>query len=452
MARRETNFNIGCTELLITLDYLLTQTDEKHPARTVDICKYASEKYGLAYNAESNSMEGNEIDRRRIGKCLNFLKEFSDANGLPFKMVYVEGGKKYFVKERQNLKEKDLAKIIAAIQNDKYTKDSDVNYLVENILNACATTNYHKKKIKNECDHLLYKTKKLDPATLEKIRLIEKAYQEQKTILTLPRVFDEETNRSITYEVLNRVYLIKEFNHKLHALLIPVAYPNANDEIGKLKLKMDCQFQDIERIPIPSGNERDILFEDDERDFDELFKQQQPKLAAKYGTLDEMVGNVLLPKSGEARMVTFNFRLSLLSVLKNSFEQFFNEELRYQLIRTTPELDESIIRVANEIKNCIVVGEEPVNEPTHGLVNVLVDIKAFQTWLLSNPYGDGDRTVGDLITVIRPFSINRYLATYYCDKLINFCDYLNDEQRIVIKGYMEDYSEPFNTRYYVSKK
>ena len=133
-------------------------------------------------------------------------------------------------------------------------------------------------------------------------------------------------------------------------------------------------------------------------------------------------------------MASFYFKLDKKDVLKRSFESFFSEEFRYQetnLVRGI-EKDETCQDIIDSLgDNWIIVTDEPKkNEPvTDGLVNISVDAKAFKSWLLSDPYGDGELNVADLIKIIKPTTMEEELATYYYFKFVPKFKFLNGKMK-----------------------
>ena len=94
--------NLHRIDLLLTLDYLLNHTDENHPATQIKICEYAR-NFGLKYDKENTA--GNDVDRRRISACLEFLLNLTNskqADKIPFKVEKTEGGK-YYVSSKFSL-------------------------------------------------------------------------------------------------------------------------------------------------------------------------------------------------------------------------------------------------------------------------------------------------------------------------------------------------------------
>ena len=166
-------------ELLLTLDYLLRFTDENHPATQQDICRHAN-GFGLKYDAKAK--KGNDVRRQRIGDCLRFLMEvttkFSDV--VPFVLEVTKSGK-YYIEQKYYLSEEQILKILAAVQNDKFTKDEDTDFLIERLLDSLSNI-HNRSYYKNELKKLKKGVNKYNFATSRKIRLVNKAFTEGKML------------------------------------------------------------------------------------------------------------------------------------------------------------------------------------------------------------------------------------------------------------------------------
>ena len=408
-------------ELLITLDYLLNHTDEKNPATTIKICEYAQEQYGLKF--DKSTLTGNNIDRRRVGKLLDFLNEFSLEYDLPFSLQKTPGGK-YYVDEKNYLSEEYVLRLLAAAKNDKYTKQSDTDFYMERLLEIFATSENKKDELKLKLQNLVRNVKKVDEKTLIKIRYLDQALRESKMIKVKEIMTDQKGNNKQTRDIWYRVYMMKEYKNKLHAFLLPV-------DTKDIKYVNNYIFKPIQEINIPTDGKEKVLDEDYQkvRDFDELFRQTNPKLAAKYGTLENMIEMSLMPSGGKTCLVSFYFNLGLKDILKRSFEEFFSEEFRYQETNMVDGIENKIGGVQG-MDNWMIVTDEPKqgSKPTHGLVNISVDNRAFKSWLLSDPHGEGLVCIADMVKIIKPYSLNNELGRYFAKHLSKCLDYLSNEE------------------------
>ena len=413
-------------ELLLTLDYLLNYTDEFNPATQIDICEHAR-KYGLKF--DKNAKTGNQVRRQRISECLKFLRQITDdfTDDVPFVLETTDSGK-YYIEQRHGLNESQVAKILAAISNDKYTKDEDVSFLIDRILSAFSTSEENRRIIDSEYKRLLRGGKKYDKETIRKINLIERAYREGKMIKIKFSVIDPDNKKVVDYFFWYRVYLIKEFHNNPYAFMLPIGQINVDERIGRLQFFNGFLYEPIEKIDVANEPERNVLCDDldEHRDFEELFRKKCPNQARKYGTIDNMLEQNILPNGGKACIVSFYFNLGLKDILRRSFEEFFSESFRYQETNMIAGIENQIKDFVGGMDNWQIVTEEPQkNEyPKYGLVNISVDNNSFKSWLLSDPHGDGSVCIADMVRIIKPLSLNEDLANYFSEKLLKRVDYL----------------------------
>lgn len=413
-------------ELLLTLDYLLNYTDEFNPATQIDICEHAR-KYGLKF--DKNAKTGNQIRRQRISECLKFLRQITDdfTDDVPFVLEKTDSGK-YYIEQRHGLNESQVAKILAAISNDKYTKDEDVSFLIDRILSAFSTSEENRRIIDSEYKRLLRGGKKYDKETIRKINLIERAYREGKMIKIKFSVIDPDNKKVVDYFFWYRVYLIKEFHNKPYAFMLPIGQINVDEKIGRLQFFNGFLYEPIEKIDVANEPERNVLCDDldEHRDFEELFRKKCPNQARKYGTIDNMLEQNILPNGGKACIVSFYFNLGLKDILRRSFEEFFSESFRYQETNMIAGIENQIKDFVGGMDNWQIVTEEPQKNEyrKYGLVNISVDNNSFKSWLLSDPHGDGSVCIADMVRIIKPLSLNEDLANYFSEKLLKRVDYL----------------------------
>lgn len=413
-------------ELLLTLDYLLNYTDEFNPATQIDICEHAR-KYGLKF--DKNAKTGNQVRRQRISECLKFLRQITDdfTDDVPFVLETTDSGK-YYIEQRHGLNESQVAKILAAISNDKYTKDEDVSFLIDRILSAFSTSEENRRIIDSEYKRLLRGGKKYDKETIRKINLIERAYREGKMIKIKFSVIDPDNKKVVDYFFWYRVYLIKEFHNKPYAFMLPIGQINVDEKIGRLQFFNGFLYEPIEKIDVANDSDRNVLCDDldEHRDFEQLFRKTCPNQARKYGNIDNMLEQNILPNGGKACIVSFYFNLGLKDILRRSFEEFFSESFRYQETNMIAGIENQIKDFVGGMDNWQIVTEEPQkNEyPKYGLVNISVDNNSFKSWLLSDPHGDGSVCIADMVRIIKPLSLNEDLANYFSEKLLKRVDYL----------------------------
>lgn len=254
------------------------------------------------------------------------------------------------------------------------------------------------------------------------------------------RVLDQEKKKYIDYLYWCRVYLIQEFYHTLHALLLPVGFINNGKEYGRPKWFSEIAgfFEPIETIDIPNGEERDILITDfdDNRDLEKWFKENFPKLATKYGTLDKMIQKKILLSKRDTSIVSFKFNLGVKDVLKRSYEEFFSQDFRYQEINPSKGTFDRIANNGDE--NLFKFMYTTNDKPKFGYVNISVDNKAFKSWLLSDPHFEGDVCIADMITIIKPDSVNEDVAFYFWKMLRRRIKYLDFDSTEFLLDYLEE--------------
>ncbi len=411
-------------ELLITLDYLLNHTDEKHPATQQDICRYAR-NFGFKY--VDNAKVGNDVRRQRIGDVLKFLEVTSAdfPDNFPFIMETTNSGK-YYIDQKNGLHKEQIASVLAAIKNDKYTKDEDTDYLIKQVLNAFGTSEDNRQEILKEYQILVRGVKKEDKETMRKIHLINKSYKENKLI--------KASFNGVDYTWF-KVYFAKEYKNRLHVFLLP-AFKSAS------KRKNNFIFDAIENINIAPGKESVVLNQDEKEnkdylDCNKIFKHTNPELANKYRTLDNMIEKQIMPGDGKTCIVTFSFDLTFVDEIKRSFESFFNEEFWYQETTTdVMKYKTTIEDVLMGMDNWVVVGDEPTIDkaPTHGLANVSVNNEAFKQWLLSSLSTKDDLHIIDFVEILKPVSILKEIADYHFYELVKNAPLLSGEQLDILHG------------------
>ena len=260
-------------ELLLTLDYLLRFTDEDHPATRENICRHATD-FGLKYDAKAKS--GNDVRRQRISDCLKFLMDVTTKfpEEVPFVLETTPSGK-YYIDQKNYLSEEQIIKILAAVQNDKYTQDEDTEFLIERLLDSLSNV-YNRDHYKNELNKLKKGVKKYNFATNRKIRLVNKAFNDGKMLKIRWQIRDKNKVDIHVYDFWYRVYKIKEYRNKPYAILIPIY-------TGDIIFFKGFIFDTIENLNIPKGPDKDVLCDDfdEKRDLDKLFREIQ--IFREYG-------------------------------------------------------------------------------------------------------------------------------------------------------------------------
>ena len=410
---KRTDTQIHHIELLLTLDYLLNYTDEKHPATQQDICRHAI-NYGLTYNPKAT--KGNDVRRQRIKECLAYLQyisyKFEKTDKIPFVINTTDSGKYYLV-EKNHLNEEQIIKILGAITNDKYTKDEDTSLLINKLLDSL-TNRYNREHYLEELNKLNQGVNKYNLSTNRKIRLVSKAFKESKMLKIRHEIISINQKDILIYDFWYRVYKIKEFKNKPYAILLPI-------DTGEIFFNQGIIFDSIENLNIPKGLDKEVLAEDliDNRDLNELFAKSSKKDYESYQDIDNLLNANIMLEGGEAHQVSFYFRLELLKFVKKSFENHFSTPFEYVKCSSFNTLQGDQEIIPNELNE----DEKPI----YGVVNMSINLNAFKSWLLSDPHDDGYVNIGDMITVVSPSVIKNRVAYYYAHHLLKYKDDLSKE-------------------------
>lgn len=392
-------------ELLLTLDYLLNYTDKEHPATQQAICAHARD-FGLKYDPKAK--QGNDVRRQRIGDCLEFLQHISYKyeNKIPF-TINTTDSHKFYIEEKNHLDDIQIIKVLAAVINDKYTQDEDTKLLTEKLLDTLANK-YNREKIIDEVAKVNKGVKKYNSSTNRKIRLVNKAYKENKMIDILFTVCDEKGIKEFNYIFHYRVYKIIEFKGVPYALLIPIYTGNF------VKFRNNYIFDRIENLNIPKGSDKSVLCDDDDRDLNDWFiKKVKPTLSVKCSSIDEFIQKNIIPISGKAVKVSFYFRKYFLKFIKPSFEEFFSTNLDYVGCNSFDIIDEKEVNLLND-KFYIEPHPLKSNEDfEYYVVNTIINLDAFMSWLIGDLHNDGKVTFSDIIAIVGPYNVNKYLYEYY---------------------------------------
>lgn len=417
-------------EILLTLDYLLKYTDVNHPATQQEICRYAR-TFGLRYEG---GKPGDDVRRQRIGDCLQWLQaicyKFANTDKIPFMINSTDSGK-FYIEEKNHLNEEQIIKILAAIQNDKYTKDGDTDLLINKLLDFLS--NKHNREFYlQELEKENKRVKKYNALMNRKLRLINEAFKEKKSILIIQTHFgrlSQENNNdnstikpkvnfgNIEEKIYYRVYRIEEHNNKPYAILIPI---NRHGVI----------FDAVENLNIPHLPKREVLMEDETSDnrLNELFKINNKFLAKYYESLDEYVAEQIVPEDGLAFKSSFYFEYRFAMRVKKSFEEYFGKEI--PIIKCDKfKIDKRFISHGKAIEIPRKVDEYAIKcekyegdgNPKFGVVNITINRNALVSWLFNNP------SIADVIDVVAPISINSLLGNRFLEILLKYQDDIGKE-------------------------
>jgi hypothetical protein len=395
-------------ELLLTLDYLLNNTDEKHPATQQAICMHAKH---FGYHYDPNAKSGNDVRRQRIGGCLSFLYEFSQKNPgrLPFVIKKTESNK-YYIESKCGLNDDQVAEIIAAIQNEKFISKEETERLVWQTLVAFSPRE-SRGAINAKAEVLYENVRKYSTASSRNLRLVMNALTSNLLIKIDRSPNGEESRReggSLTMMKdfdWYRVGQIKEYKNKYYALLFPVCGG------GYL-------LEPIDELIIPYGD--DCLMEDPnpKRDLNDLYFKKSKNDLGRVGTsLNALIETEKMPiPGGLLRTASFYFEKKNLNIVGRKYVQFFGFQLTY----TSTSLDElkKFSRQNNIFPKEVVGGD-------YCYVSTTINTLSFEGWLMSDLHDSGATTIGEIVNVLEPTSVLGRMAYRYKELAKKYSPFLN---------------------------
>lgn len=416
MSRSDTE--IHNTELILTLDYLLNHTDKKHPAMQLDVCRYAV-KYGLKFDEKNPA--GNDVKRQRIGECLKFLcrvsQKFPDDS--PFRIEMTSGGK-YYVSQKTPLSEEQVLKVLTAVKNDKYLEERESNQLL-GLLLGIFTNEENEDRLEKEMEKRALNPHKLDAVSTRKMKLLRQALKEKKTILIAHHDYLSGDLKYVpTIEERCRVYRILEFSGKPYAFLIPISTDRSSNRPFYCEPISAFEIPDVENI----------LVSDSDRDLEEMVHRQF-KTMYLYGfdSLEKLITENKRPVHGVPFKVSFYFHLSAYHWVKSSFEECFSAALPFQLCAGFEKIPEEEVSRKNEKYYLAPHPLKPGERPIWCVVNTMLDLGAFRSWLLSDMTGEGKAHVIDTVHVVGPSYLKRDIYRFYLGHALSYAKQLPPEDR-----------------------
>lgn len=376
------NATINRRELLITLEYLLKETSETNPAKQLDICRYAKDKYNLKF--DEDNPKGNEIRRDRIKEALEFLYEYINEDSNSYFVINKTSKGKYYVTYKQEHLD-NISKIISAIKNDKTTINDEnlISYLLDLTVSKDKRVSIISSSIAN---------KKIGQSSAKKIDIINRAINEKKILCIIENA---KVNEYLAYKIM-------EFNNQLYAILIEV-------RTGNLKT---LRIQDI-RLPSTNYLLDDI---DNKRSIDSLFKRSEMNRNLNYSSIEEYVKDMIKPNTEHTPVhVSFYFDASDTVDVVLSFENFFAKKMNVEFSKQFRVLDIN----NDEVYSIVNVLPCKINEnPIYGILNIHTNPHIISSWLASSP------NIVNKVKVVSPSIINQELARYFDTLNKEFSKYL----------------------------
>ena len=407
-------------EMLLTLDYLLRCTDEEHPASIQDICRHA-EDFGLKYNAKSKA--GDDIKRDRIARCVKYLFVLRDEHPahLPFVLESKGKGKakRYYIEQRHFLNQDQVLQILLAVKNDRYTKETDTDFLIDRLLDSLSSV--HERPIYKSNIEKGSKGVRKDINENRKMRLVNKAF-EQSLAIKIRRKARKKGEISPSYnDVWHRVYRILEIKGEAHAVIIPIEKARG----------FDAFIAPVEDLGFPPGKDGEVLIKDPSPSRD--LRKRYAQLAGDqktHGDIDAMIKSYVESRYGKTSVISFWFGLRSEDIVRRSFKKRFGFDLPY--IRCV-----SFGIRGKEGKDPVVCPRLPKEgeEAKCGVARIEMNPDAFIAWMVGEADALNFYAVSARVHVIAPRTINIQIAYFYKRQLMDaYGEYLKDEDR---KGFNE---------------
>lgn len=392
-------------ELLLTLYYLLNNTDEKHPATQQAICMHAN-RFGYHYDPSAKS--GNDVRRQRIGSCLSFLYDVSQKSKgkLPF-VINKTGSNKYYAESKYDLNDNQVIEIIAAIKNDKFLSQEETSYLENKILMAFLSSKESRESIGAEAEARSQDIQKFSCLSSRNLKLVARALFGKLLIRVNYYSLQGEGKNSTIMKDFNwyRVYKIKEYNKILYAFLIPV-----NGEGYK--------FEPIDELDIPCD---DYLSEDfdSKRDLNDLYFKKREGDYGRVGStpLDKLFETAKIPLlEGFTRVSSFYFSKEYLYLIRQRYFHFFGSIMVY--MSTSLEEIKKFSRPDKIFPKEVVGGD-------YYYVSTTMNTSSFMGWLMSDTRESGDQTIGELVSVLEPTMVIEHMACRYQELAEKYSSFLH---------------------------
>lgn len=360
-------------EFFVALQYLLEKCpDKNHTSKTVDLQKYAEDNYGIL------------LDRRRVNDIFISLTDLTHKNPsvLPYKVFQV-GDKPRFYIEKTLFSEKEIEYIARAIQNDdsisKVKADRYINSFINKSCNAS-----QKEKISKK----LKRVEIIKPR-ISDVEMQNKEYLEYLRDNTLRFYF--KINGFVRSSDLADRSAIREFRENdRKGYNAGIVY----DLIHLNKKEVDvCIYLPDLRSAVVAHLDDVIL--DLTREPTEQWSNVDYRIGDGSIELDDWLKKYYKGETGLVNEITFKFYVGpnqeTLHARKKSFQEFFKEEMKYELVERKVETENAL-------------GEKTTIIAVDAVVKVKCNYQAFRKWYweaYDKPY---DNTV-----ILSPASLNNRL-------------------------------------------
>ena len=381
-------------EFLVVLDYLLTHTsDEKHATSQTDIVKYAKNEYEL------------DIRRDRIPQILLHLSQLTDKypEKFPFKLKTVKpkssgdksdgAWRKYYISERA-FSDKEILKIVSAIQSDKTISSEATDTLVNKFLKETASEDKI-VELKKKLEKKQRKTSKYTDRGMGFLEMLEDLADKEERIWFSIKDYDDvdfdirsysfSRELSKNKELHGYIYSVLEVNNNFVAVIYLPDYRHAMiTPITNVVVLSHLDLKDIsDAIDYTLDNDR-------------------------YGSIDEWVEKHY--KGQDGNLINFEFKFTLdgvpekeIQYISSSFRKHWKQTMEYSVVERDAEIlqfDET----NNELKSTIVTVRD-------AYVNVRTTIQSFRHWYM-------DYKIFSQVVIVSPSRMNDMLLGPLMNRLV----------------------------------
>ena len=380
-------------EFLIVLDYLLHHTgDEKHATSQTSIVKYAKDEYNVI------------IRRDRIPQILLHLSQLVDKypDKFPFKLKSVQSKsatdeedgarRKYYISERA-FTDKEILKIVSAIQSDKTISTDATNKLVDKLLKETASDNKI-EILKKKLEKKQRKTSKFTDRGMDYLEKIEEmAANYERVWFTINDYADADFDRPRFVmtrmmrekkEHVGYIYAVKEVNNKFVAIVYLSEYKHAMiTPLTNIVITNHLDLNDI-------SNPIDFAIDND-----------------KFASIDEWVEKHYKGQDGRLQKFEFKYTLGHMpekdqQYIETTFRRHWKKELEY----TIKDRDVEVNRL-NE--NGEVYTETITVQDAHVVIETTIE--SFKHWYM-------DYKIFSYVVIVQPAFFNDHWLGTITNRLV----------------------------------
>lgn len=305
------NYSVDKTkEILIILKLLFLSTDDEHVLKYLDYVREAKDKYNV------------EIDRRRVAHILDDLEEISNSKHcdiVPFKIQNSKKGKGKLQRGTFVLSDKDIERIIIALQSYQLLSGTETKELCAKIIENFSSVSKREYLANLKTD---FRTLKVDEKTSEKSLLESNTYR-QKFIIT-----NDTMNGSIeTFpKISSAQYFNKELTGYFYRYICLHNRPYVVVMLSDERIAFSVPAENISFL----DNKKDIAnMLDEPFVFDFSFQKGH-----QYRFIKQWVDKLISNETGDLEVVTLRMAESSYSnkIIK-SLETFFpNQKIQYRIL------------------------------------------------------------------------------------------------------------------------